>query len=682
MKKDLTLAEAVLAHAASQPDKTAVFFKKQAVTYGALAERMKTAALIMRDEYGVKRGDRVMMSAISKPEYIVVLLAVQYLGAISVPVDKSSLGESLVQLYKYVTPVLLISDTATGDEELKKVSFHDFYQNVIDRAESGAADSLEYTRPDMHDIAEIIFTTGTTGTPKGAMLSYNAVWHISDNTIKGTGRTADDIELIPLPVNHSFGMRVLRAMLYLGGTIVLQNGFMFIKETRSNIENFGCTGISIVAASLEMLYRSFGDQFTEVFGKLRRIEVGASSLSVAMKKTVITILPDVTLLNVWGSSETGGAIFLNATEHPDRLETLGYPADGIEIRFIGPDGKEVPGDSPETCGRMVLRGEMQMSGYYGRQDLTDEALIDGCLYTNDLAYRLPDGFVCMLGRADDIINVGGEKVSPVEVENTAGAFSQIRECACISGSDKEGIYEQVPVLFLVPDACGFDEGELKHFLSSRLEQYKIPKYFVEVDELPRNRMLKVDRKELKKRWEGSMEPIKNNAVVSAILGRRSIRDFQDRPVPHEILESLAECAVMAPTGHNRQTWRFTILEDQNLIGRLKAVAAEAASRKKVMFYGFNEPKAVILVSNDRRNDDGVQDSACAAENIMLAAHSYGLGASWVNALMTISDEPDVREFLDTLGIPEKHIVWATVVLGYPAGRPPAPARKKDVIHWI
>ena len=681
MKKDLTLAEAVLEHAEKQPDKTAVFFKKQAVTYGELAKRMKAAARIMKNKYGVSRGDRVMMSAISKPEYIVVLIAVQYLGAVSVPADKSALGESLVQLYHYVTPALLITDTPTGDEELKKISFHEFYQAVLDEEESDEED-IEYVRPDMHDIAEIIFTTGTTGMPKGAMLSYNAVWHISDNTIKGTGRTENDIELIPLPVNHSFGMRVLRAMLYLGGTIVLQNGFMFIKETRSNIENFGCTGISIVAASLEMLYRSFGDQFTEVFGKLKRIEVGASSLSVAMKKTVITILPDVTLLNVWGSSETGGAIFLNATEHPDRLETLGYPAEGIEIKFIGADGEEVAGDSPDTCGRMVLRGEMQMSGYYGRQDLTDEALIGGCLYTNDLAYRLPDGFVCMLGRADDIINVGGEKVSPVEVENIAGGFSQIRECACISGSEKEGIYEQVPVLFLVADACGFNEDELKHYLSSKLEQYKIPKYFVEIDELPRNRMLKIDRKALKKRWEGSLEPLKSNAVVSAILGRRSIRDFQDKPVPHEILESLAECAVMAPTGHNRQTWRFTIIEDQNLIGRLKDVAASAAARKKVMFYGFNEPKAVILVSNDRRNDDGVQDSACAVENIMLAAHSYGLGASWVNALMTISDEPDVRELLDEFGIPPKHIVWATVVLGYPASRPPAPARKKDVIHWL
>ncbi len=679
MEKDLTLVQAVFEHAEEQPDKTAVIFKKSLLSYSMLAEQIRNAAAVLRDEYGVVRGDKVMLTGLSKPEYIVVMLAVQFLGAVSVPVDKSALGESIVQLYHYVTPRILITDSKTTDDTINKISFHKLYQSVLEY--DGNADVV-YEKPEMDDIAEIIFTTGTTGAPKGAMLSYGAIWHSSNNTINGTGRTQDDIELIPLPLNHSFGMRVLRAMLYLGGTIVLQNGFMFIKETRANIENFSCTGISIVAASLEMLYRSFGSQFREVFSKLRRIEVGASSLSVAMKKTVIELLPDVTLLNVWGSSETGGAIFLNASEHPDRLDSLGRPQDGVEVRFVGTDGEPAAGNSPETCGRMILRGGMLMSGYYGMNEMTAETLVDGWLYTSDLAYMSEDGFVFMLGRADDIINVGGEKVSPVEVENTAGSFSEIRECACISGSDKEGIYEQVPVLFLVTDSCDFSEEKLKQFLSSKLEQYKIPKYFVEVTELPRNRMLKIDRRELKKRWEGSLEPIQNNQVVSSILTRRSIRDFTDKPVPHEILESLAECAVMAPTGHNRQTWRFTIIEDQNLIGRFREVVAEAASRKKVLFYGFNSPKALIIVSNDRRNDDGIQDSACAVENIMLAASSYGLGASWVNALMTLSDEPDVREFLDTLEIPKTHVVWSTVVLGYPAGRPPAPARKKDVVKWF
>ena len=474
-------------------------------------------------------------------------------------------------------------------------------------------------------------------------------------------------------------------MLYLGGTIVLQNGFMFMKETRTNIEAFGCTGISIVAASVEMLYRSLGKQFDDVFGKLRRIEIGASSLSVSMKKRIIETLPDVTLLDVWGSSETGGAIFLNATLHPEHLGSVGEPADGVEVKLIGRDGEEGDFNSPERCGRMILRGGMEMSGYFRMEEKTAETLIGGYLYTNDLAYRTDDGFIYMMGRSDDIINVGGEKVSPVEVENIASLYENVRECACVGGSDKEGVYEQVPVLFVATDAYGFDEQEMSRFLSSRLEQYKIPKYYVEVPALPRNRMEKIDRGELKRRWEESLknpEQAGTNAVITAIMGRRSVRSFTDKKVPHEILEELTECGIMAPTGHNRQTWRFTVIEDIEKIHKLKSLAAQAAERKGVTIYGFNEPKALILVSNDRRNDDGIQDSACAAENIMLAAYSYGLGSSWMNALMTLSDEPEIRELLSELDIPASHIVWATIMLGYPENDPVRPARKKDVVRWF
>ena len=679
MEKEWTIVDAVLSHAAADPDKKAILFKKQEISYKDLTEMVKTGAVILRDEHGIKAGDRVIVSGLSKPEYIIAYLAVQYLGAVSIPADKSALGESLTHMCQYLKPDLFITDSVVDDPDVNKLSLREFYQNIADR--KGDSD-IEYVRPEMGEISEILFTTGTTGAPKGAMLSLNAVQHIAMNTINGTGRTESDIELIPLPLNHSFGMRVLRAMLYLGGTIVLQNGFMFMKETKVNIERFGCTGISIVAASIEMLYRSLGKQFTEVFGQLKRIEIGASSLSVSMKKRLITILPDVTLLDVWGSSETGGAIFLNATEHPEHLGSIGKPIEGVEVRLIDNNGNDGDFDSPENCGRMILRGEMEMSGYFGMEELTRETLIDGYLYTNDLAYRTDDGFIYMMGRADDIINVGGEKVSPVEVENAAALYENVRECACIGGSDKEGVYEQVPVLFVVSDAYGFDEQDMIRFLSSKLEQYKIPKYFVQITSLPRNRMMKIDRKELKRRWESSLEPIESNAVVTAIMGRRSVREFTDKPVPHEVLESLAECAVMAPTGHNRQTWRFTVIEDKEKIHRLKGLIREAAARKKTSFYGFNEPQALILVSNDRRNDDGIQDSACAVENILLSAYSYGLGSSWVNALMTLSDEPEIRSFLDELDIPANHIVWSTVVLGYPVNQPVQPARKKDVIRWF
>ena len=130
-----------------------------------------------------------------------------------------------------------------------------------------------------------------------------------------------------------------------------------------------------------------------------------------------------------------------------------------------------------------------------------------------------------------------------------------------------------------------------------------------------------------------------------------------------------------------QTWRVTVIQDTEQISELKAIVTECA-KKKVLVHGWNNPVALILVSNDKRNATGIQDCACAAENMMLAAASYGIGTVWLNALMTLSDEPEVRELLNSYGIPERHTVWAMVALGYPDKKTPPIARKVNVVQWV
>ena len=140
-----------------------------------------------------------------------------------------------------------------------------------------------------------------------------------------------------------------------------------------------------------------------------------------------------------------------------------------------------------------------MAGYYNMPEATAETLVDGWLYTNDIVYMDEDGYVYMLGRADDIINVGGEKVSPIEVENIAQEFEEIRECACIGV--KNETLGQVPVLYVVPEGEEFHSDLLIRFLAERMEKYKLPQKFFELPELPRNRMQKLDRKALYRMWQ-------------------------------------------------------------------------------------------------------------------------------------------------------------------------------------
>lgn len=675
-----TIVQAVLRHAEHTPERLAIGFKEVRITYGQLAAQMKAAAYILKSEYGVEKQDRVMISATSKPEYIVALLGIQYLGAVSVPVDKAALEENIVDEYRFNESKLLLTDTRITDETVCKISLLKFYEKVLSEA---GADPV-YDLPDADLVGEMLFTTGTTGKPKGAMLTYRNIYASCHNTWKGVGMVSDDVVLVPLPLNHSVGMRVLRTILYIGAAIVIQNGFSFPKELISNIETYHCSGFVSVPASLERLYRQMGSKFAETLGTLRYMEIGAGSLSYDMKKKLVRLLPNTRIINTWGSTETGGAIFLNVSEHPDKLTSLGRPVDGVKVKVIDSEGNESRATDINTAGRMALQGEMQMAGYFRLPEATADALVDGWLYTNDMVYTDDDGYVYMLGRADDIINVGGEKVSPIEVENIAAEYGQIQECACIGVTDPEGILGQVPILYYVLEAGeeALDRKELVRFLSRRMEAYKMPHEYVQIDELPRNRMKKLNRKKLYERWEENGDLNVWNPIVETILKRRSVRNFKEQHIPRALLEMIVKAGLQAPSGHNMQSWRFTVIRNHEKIEELKNLVTKVAAEKNISFYGMNNPDAVILVSNDRRNENGIQDSACAAENMMLAAQSYGIGSVWVNALKTLCDEPEIRALLSSFGVSPKQVVWSMLCLGYPAGETKPVARRTDVVRWV
>lgn len=492
-----TLVERVLSLAKSQPEKPAVVFKKEELTYREFADRIVRCGALL-SSLGIKRGDRVLYSAISKPETVVLYLGIQYVGAVAVSLDKNLTEHAGYDIYTDTGAALYITDRSQGDyaEKMNLFSLRKLYSVC-------AEVYLPYHRPNNEDIAEMIFTTGTTGKPKGVMLSYRAVYQISKNTINGIGILPEDRVLVPLPLNHSLALRELRGALWQGGTVVLQNGFTFARDLERNILELGCTGMVTVPASLELTRSQMQDKFGEIVGKLRYMEVGAGSLTVRQRKEFTRLLPDVDLNNTWGSSETGGALFTKVNEvvkDPVQIATIGKPLDGVVIKMLDGEGQEIAHTDHDHPGRLALKGDMVMSGYWNREEATKDALRDGWLVTNDLVYTDADGYVYMLGRADDIINIGGEKVSPIEVENLAGEFPAIRECACIGVPDPKETMGQIPVLFVV-EGDGFSLDELKKYLAGRMERFKIPQEYVPVPELPRNRMKKLDRKAMRALWE-------------------------------------------------------------------------------------------------------------------------------------------------------------------------------------
>lgn len=673
----ITLVDVLRQHAAAQPDKIALLFRKEQLTYRQLLEKATLLGGYLQSQ-GIGVGDRVMLTGASRPDYVISLLAVQMIGATTVPVDRNPLKTTLAYIAELTGAKLYLSTTKKAPEGLP----FQRYPDAMAAAEALGQQAVPVEN-DPDRVSELLFTTGTTGQPKGAMHTLRCISANMRNTFTGIGMRSDDILLLPLPLNHSFGMRVLRAMMLAGGTIVLQNGFGFARETELNIQQFHCTAMACVPASMDLMLQQMGDRAAEIFGPLRYIEFGAGSLSVQRKQYLSQLLPHTELFNVWGSSETGGCLFLHVNWQLDKVNAVGRPLESIQVRLLHQEtGKPLDGTGPDVVGRLALHGEMQMIGYLGLPEQTAQALQNGWLVTNDLVWRDEDGFIYMLGRADDIINVGGEKASPIEIENTASLCPGILECACIGVEDTDGVLGEIPALYLVPKAPGFDTAEVTRFLTPRLESYKLPKKFVFIDALPRNAMGKLDRKELRRMWAETGDQNLTNPVIEAIFARRSIREFTADPIPRQMLEVLTKAAIYAPSGKNLQSCRFTVLTTQPQIEALKERVITTAQKTKTFCYGFNNPQAIILVSNDRNQPNSIQDASCAVENILLAATSFGLGSVWLNPLRTLCDEPEIREKLKEYGIPEAHNIWAMVALGWPAKHPAALPRKPDRIHFV
>ncbi|RKI73879.1 hypothetical protein D7V90_23840, partial [bacterium 1xD42-87] len=184
----------------------------------------------------------------------------------------------------------------------------------------------------------------------------------------------------PLPLNHSFALRVLRAVLYRGATVVLQNGFTFAKEVENNVVNHGCNAMACVPASYEVMKSQMQDAFAGTLGGMRFIEFSAGSLSIQQRKEITALLPGVQIYNTWGSSESGGAIFCDvceAVKSEERAGTLGKPLAGkVQIMITDSDGKEMESNESHP-GRMALRGDMQMAGYWNNKEMTEQTLRDG-----------------------------------------------------------------------------------------------------------------------------------------------------------------------------------------------------------------------------------------------------------------------------------------------------------------
>lgn len=498
--------DAVLHRSASRfPDTVALTFADRRWTYAELDVAVDRVASLLADR-GLEPGARVAAYGVNSDAYLIAFLATARAGLTHVPVNYALTGSELEYLLTDSGASLVLVDPAqapTLDTVLSKLSGLESLALQPAAGESadgtllGAALTGEATKVQSPasggDLAQLLYTSGTTSRPKGAMMTHSALIHEYVSCILALDLAADDEPLVTMPLYHSAAMHVF-AMPYLslGATIHLMAA-PDIPEILRRVEQDSIRSL-FLAPTVWVPLASHPDLETRDLSSLRKAQYGASIMPVTVLQRLRAKYPDLGFYNCFGQSEIGPlACVLRPEEHDARPASAGRAVFFVEARVVDESGVEV---ADGEQGEVVYRSPQLCSGYWNKPEATEEAFRDGWFHSGDLVVRDSKGFLEVVDRIKDVINTGGVLVASREVEDAIYRDERVAEVAVIGTPDPKWI-EAVTAIVVLKDGTAATETELIDGTRTHLAPFKVPKRVVFVDELPRNQSGKLLKRELR-----------------------------------------------------------------------------------------------------------------------------------------------------------------------------------------
>ena len=488
-----SILEAIKTNSEINPGKLCVGDKKNKATYGQFWKMINKGAAYL-EKNGVKKGDVVVLRGAQKVEYLFSIFSIQLLGAIACPLEKAVKEDRILEIMNFVETKYFLDTKKLKDTSAECISLKEMFKEAMN--DETECDENKYELPKSDDLSEILFTTGTTGKSKGIKIICKNNIAIAQNVSEAIGITSDDVEMVTAPLNHSMGLRRTYSVFYKGGTVIMTDGVKFVEDFFKLLDLYHVTGLTFAPAILEQLLKFAKDRFGTYSEQIHYIQLGSAPLSEKAKETLKEMFPNTKLFNIYGATESGCTVSLEFSKYGDKKGSIGIPNVNANIIFVD-DNRNIVDASAENPGNLAFKGAMNMPGYLKEPEITKEVLDDeGTLYTNDLGYMGEDGFVYLLGRKGDVINMGGIKIAPSEIEEVVAQNEMIKECACIPIPDE--ITGEAPKLFIViNEGYEYDEKALHKFMTDKLEAIRVPKVVQVIDELPRTFNGKVIKRKLK-----------------------------------------------------------------------------------------------------------------------------------------------------------------------------------------
>jgi acyl-CoA synthetase (AMP-forming)/AMP-acid ligase II len=463
---------------------------------------------------GVGPGDRVAIMAVDSPQYVELVLACMKLGATYAAMNFRLAGPE-VRTVLAASRAKLVFLSGRYEELIDgcfpEASSHVRERIAFDKTEAGLptfedflasgpeGGEIESVTTD-DDILSISFTSGTTGVPKGVLQSQRMIKAVTQSGALELGIRPGDLLLSGAPLFHAGGLgHVLYGVSRAAGSVILPQWEL---DTALHWLQSGRVMQAMLVPSMIIQVLGHPDVLESDYASLRSIMYGGAPMPTSVIRRMSEVF-DCHLHNGFGAgTEAGGQLTLRPEDHRRALAgeewllgSIGKPAFGCDVRLLDPDGNEVPDGE---VGEIASRGDTVMSGYLDQPELTARAVRDGWFRAGDMAWKDAEGYLHLVGRADDMIIRGGENVYPVEIEDVVGSHKNVDEIAVV-GEPHEHWGQVVTAVVAVRDASApLTVEETRELCRGRLASYKVPTRIVVVSDFPRNASGKIDKQELRR----------------------------------------------------------------------------------------------------------------------------------------------------------------------------------------
>ena len=485
------IVQRIFEHALKSPDDIAIIANDHETTYCEFANMIYSISVWLKAK-GVKQGDHVVVQASHEVTCPACWYAIHLVGAAAVPVEKTASESRILEIATATDSCLVIAKKDSASSSVSWSTYDDVYaaQHQYEFTEDTA---VEY--PDINLVSDIVFTTGTTGKSKGVMQTHRQQSLYTAVAAETYGLKKNNRFLVAAPLNHVGGIRSMNFQLANGCCVVFMEGMGDLVKLYANIERHHVTSLFLPPASIRIIINRTGDRFSMFKHQIDFVSTGSAPLFASDNHGMRKLLPYSRLYNTFQATEIPGGTAYDYNKEEFRPNCIGKPIRTMDFAILTEDGRFTKEAGVE--GQICAKGELVMKGYYNEPELTRSVFKDGWFVSSDIGTFDHEGYLYYIGRKDDVINFGGYKIAPTDVENLALQSGLVHECLCIEDRDEYDV-PYIKLLVVVEDKSKFNPVALNAFLSDRLEKYKIPRVIEAVDTLIKTFNGKTDRKAYRK----------------------------------------------------------------------------------------------------------------------------------------------------------------------------------------